>query len=76
MSIYPGVNHWKVLNYDGSVWTDKDGNEWLQANDESDNFKSITLKKAMELSINSTYVQLGMDVGTRQGQGRPLWRPA
>jgi membrane peptidoglycan carboxypeptidase len=62
-SVYPGVNHWKVLNYDGSVWTEKNGKEWLQPNDENDNFKSITLKKAMELSVNSTYVQLGMDVG-------------
>ncbi len=62
LSMYPGVNLWKVLNYDGSVWMDH-GKEWLQANDEKDSFKSITLKKAMELSVNSTYVQLGMDVG-------------
>ncbi len=62
-SMYTGVNKWKVLNYDGTVWQDHNGNEWLQQNDENENVKSITLKKAMEQSVNSTYVQLGMDVG-------------
>lgn len=62
-SMYPGLNNWKVLNYDGSVWQDSHGNQWLQQNDNNDNFKTITLKKAMEQSVNSTYVQLGMDVG-------------
>ncbi|GAA1893869.1 transglycosylase domain-containing protein [Streptantibioticus ferralitis] len=62
-SKYTGVNKWKVLNYDGSVWQDKDGNEWLQQNDDNESFKSIDLKSAMEQSVNSTYVQLGMDVG-------------
>ncbi|PWI42636.1 transglycosylase domain-containing protein [Streptomyces sp. ICBB 8177] len=62
-SVYPGVNDWKVLNYDGSVWQDKDGRQWLQENDDHDSFRSITLKKAMEESVNSTYVQLGMNVG-------------
>jgi membrane peptidoglycan carboxypeptidase len=62
-SVYPGLNNWKVLNYDGSVWQDSHGNQWLQKNDNNDNFKTITLKNAMEQSVNSTYVQLGMDVG-------------
>jgi membrane peptidoglycan carboxypeptidase len=62
-SMYPGLNNWKVLNYDGSVWQDSHGNQWLQKNDNNDNFKTITLKNAMERSVNSTYVQLGMDVG-------------
>lgn len=62
-SKYTGVNKWKVLNYDRTVWQDKDGNEWLQQNDDNDSFPSIDLKTAMEKSVNSTYVQLGMDVG-------------
>ncbi|MDI5970539.1 transglycosylase domain-containing protein [Streptomyces sp. SL13] len=71
-SEYPGKNNWKVLQYNGQVWTDKDGKEWLQANDESDNFPSNTLEHAMQESVNSTYVQLGMDVGTDMVQKSAL----
>ncbi len=62
-STYPALNMWKVLNYDGTVWKDSKGKEWLQPNDESDSWPSATLRYAMEQSVNSTYVQLGMDVG-------------
>jgi membrane peptidoglycan carboxypeptidase len=64
-SMYPGKNKMTVHNYDGTVWKDSKGKEWLQANDESENLPSTTLRYAMEQSINSTYVQLGMDVGLK-----------
>jgi membrane peptidoglycan carboxypeptidase len=67
-SLFSGQNKLKIKNYDGSVWTDKDGKEWLQANDgnESTGTKPdymISLREAMQFSVNSAYVQLGMDVG-------------
>ena len=67
-SMYPGKNKMTVHNYDGTVWKDfRKGKEWPlpQANDESENLlrRSIPLLKAMEQSINSPFVQLGMDVG-------------
>ena len=42
---------------------DKDGKEWLQANDENDNFPSITLRARHGAVGELPYVQLGMDVG-------------
>ncbi|MFK0171181.1 transglycosylase domain-containing protein [Streptomyces sp. NPDC090306] len=67
-SLYSGKNKTKIKNYDGTVWTDKDGKEWLQTNDGSENVGTapdykISLREAMRLSVNSAYVQLGMDVG-------------
>jgi membrane peptidoglycan carboxypeptidase len=67
-SLYSGKNKLKIKNYDGSVWTDQHGKEWLQTNDGNEsvgrppNYK-IDLREAMRLSVNSAYVQLGMDVG-------------
>ncbi|KOV63421.1 transglycosylase domain-containing protein [Streptomyces sp. MMG1121] len=67
-SLYSGQNKLKIKTYNGSVWTDKDGKEWLQTNDGNEsvgnppNYK-IDLREAMRLSVNSAYVQLGMDVG-------------
>ncbi|MER6277256.1 transglycosylase domain-containing protein [Streptomyces sp. 900105245] len=66
-SLYSGKNKLKIKNYDGSVWTDKDGKEWLQTNDGNESVNpptyKIDLREAMRLSVNSAYVQLGMDVG-------------
>ncbi|MCF3960936.1 transglycosylase domain-containing protein [Streptomyces fuscigenes] len=62
-SRYPGKNMLKIKDYTGQVWQDKDGKEWLQANDEGYNQPSITLREAMRESVNSAFVQLGMDVG-------------
>ncbi|MQY35813.1 Monofunctional biosynthetic peptidoglycan transglycosylase [Streptomyces sp. RB17] len=66
-SIYSGKNKLKIKEYDGSVWTDKDGKEWLQTNDGNESVNppsyKIDLREAMRLSVNSAYVQLGMDVG-------------
>ncbi|MGW4564240.1 transglycosylase domain-containing protein, partial [Streptomyces sp. NPDC004561] len=67
-SLYSGKNKLKIKQWDGSVWTDKEGKEWLQTNDGNEsvgnapNYK-IDLREAMRLSVNSAYVQLGMDVG-------------
>ncbi|MFJ4712891.1 transglycosylase domain-containing protein [Streptomyces sp. NPDC088785] len=66
-SLYSGKNKLKIQNYDGSVWTDKEGKEWLQTNDGGASYNrpsyQIDLREAMRESVNSAYVQLGMDVG-------------
>ncbi|WP_329456897.1 transglycosylase domain-containing protein [Streptomyces sp. NBC_01497] len=62
-SRYPGKNNLKIKDYTGQVWMDKEGKEWLQPNDEGYNQPSITLREAMRESVNSAFVQLGMDVG-------------
>jgi membrane peptidoglycan carboxypeptidase len=67
-SLYSGKNKLKIKKYDGTVWTDKENKEWLQANDGNlsvgnpPDYK-IDLREAMQFSVNSVYVQLGMDVG-------------
>ncbi|MES4887000.1 transglycosylase domain-containing protein [Streptomyces sp. NPDC096012] len=67
-SLYSGKNKLRIKLYDGSVWTDKEGKEWLQTNDGNESVGSppgykIDLREAMRLSVNTAYVQLGMDVG-------------
>jgi membrane peptidoglycan carboxypeptidase len=67
-SLYSGKNKFKILEYNGDVWKDKEGKEWLQTNDGGESVGSppnykIDLREAMRLSVNSAYVQLGMDVG-------------
>ncbi|MFD8567072.1 transglycosylase domain-containing protein [Streptomyces sp. NPDC059639] len=66
-SLYSGKNKLKIQTYDGSVWKDKEGKEWLQTNDGGDSINpptyQIDLREAMRQSVNSAYVQLGMDVG-------------
>ncbi|MYW63980.1 penicillin-binding protein [Streptomyces sp. SID8379] len=66
-SLYSGKNKLKIQNYDGSVWKDKEGKEWLQTNDGGASYNrpsyQIDLREAMRESVNSAYVQLGMDVG-------------
>ncbi|MEU9600103.1 transglycosylase domain-containing protein [Streptomyces sp. NPDC048109] len=67
-SLYSGKNKLKINNYDGSIWENEDGEQWRQENDGQDSvgdppdFK-IDLREAMRQSVNSAYVQLGMDVG-------------
>ncbi|MER5716595.1 transglycosylase domain-containing protein [Streptomyces sp. NPDC002132] len=67
-SLFSGKNKLKIKEYDGSVWKNEKGQEWLQTNDgqasygEPPNFK-IDLREAMRESVNSAFVQLGMDVG-------------
>ncbi|GAA3819190.1 transglycosylase domain-containing protein [Streptomyces chiangmaiensis] len=66
-SLYSGKNKLKIKNYDGTPWTDKEGKEWLQTNDGNESINppsyKIDLREAMRESVNSAYVQLGMDVG-------------
>ncbi|MBO8187252.1 transglycosylase domain-containing protein [Streptomyces spirodelae] len=63
-SIYNGDNKIKLRNYNGTVWHDKDGNEWHQRNDGNESRGMITLRTAMQFSVNTPFIQLGMDVGT------------
>ncbi|CAL9524560.1 Biosynthetic peptidoglycan transglycosylase [Streptomyces sp. enrichment culture] len=67
-SLYSGKNKLKINNYDGSIWENEDGEQWRQENDGQDNVGDppdykIDLREAMRESVNSAYVQLGMDVG-------------
>ncbi|MEE1754349.1 transglycosylase domain-containing protein [Streptomyces sp. SP18CS02] len=62
-SIYEGRNKLKIKNYDGSVWQDENGEQWLQTNDGQVSYKDINLRQAMIHSANSPFVQLGMDIG-------------
>ncbi|MEU9195094.1 transglycosylase domain-containing protein [Streptomyces hundungensis] len=67
-SIYSGKNKLRIKNYDGTIWKDQEGKEWLQTNDGDQSYNppsyAIDLRYAMQESVNTPYVQLGMDVGT------------
>ncbi|MFD8270661.1 transglycosylase domain-containing protein [Streptomyces flaveolus] len=67
-SLYSGQNDLKIKNYNGSIWTNEKGEQWRQENDGKDSLGDppdykIDLREAMRESVNSAYVQLGMDVG-------------
>jgi membrane peptidoglycan carboxypeptidase len=67
-SLYSGKNNLKIKDYNGDIWTNEEGKEWLQANDDDASYGSppkyqIDLREAMRVSANSAFVQLGMDVG-------------
>ncbi|GAA4795796.1 transglycosylase domain-containing protein [Streptomyces ziwulingensis] len=67
-SLYSGENKLKIKEYNGAIWHNEKGEEWNQVNDgdesrgEAPDYK-IDLREAMQFSVNSAYVQLGMDVG-------------
>ncbi|MEU5642472.1 transglycosylase domain-containing protein [Streptomyces milbemycinicus] len=63
-SVYDGDNKLKLRDYNGTIWHDKDGKEWHQRNDGDEDRGEITLRTAMQWSVNTPYIQLGMDVGT------------
>ncbi|MGW1282387.1 transglycosylase domain-containing protein [Streptomyces sp. NPDC002586] len=63
LSKYNGNDHLKVLNQDGSTVLTKDNSVFYQRNESDHKWGYITLRKAMEQSINTPFVQLGMDVG-------------
>ncbi|MCZ4094789.1 MULTISPECIES: transglycosylase domain-containing protein [Streptomyces] len=63
-SIFSGKNDLKINTYDGKPWHDNKGDEWTQPNDDGESEAKVTLREAMEKSMNSPYVQLGMNVGT------------
>ncbi|WP_374228459.1 transglycosylase domain-containing protein [Streptomyces sp. CNQ085] len=62
-SEYNGDNKLKVRQQDGTDYLDKDGNPFYQVNDGDKDHGYITLRRAMEVSANTPFVQLGMDVG-------------
>ncbi|MFC0601721.1 transglycosylase domain-containing protein [Streptomyces palmae] len=62
-SVYNGDNKVTLLNYDKTVWHDEKGREWHQANDDNGEYGPVDLRTAMEHSVNTAYMQLGMDVG-------------
>ncbi|WP_406171420.1 transglycosylase domain-containing protein [Streptomyces sp. NBC_00996] len=66
-SLYSGKNKLTIKDYDGTDWKDDKGNKWRQKNDGQQSYNppsyKIDLREAMRESVNSAYVQLGMDVG-------------
>ncbi|WP_330282866.1 transglycosylase domain-containing protein [Streptomyces sp. NBC_00588] len=67
-SLYSGKNRLKIKEYDGTIWKNDKGKEWLQTNDGNESYGTpprydIDLREAMRESVNSAFVQLGMDVG-------------
>ncbi|MCD9143763.1 transglycosylase domain-containing protein [Streptomyces albireticuli] len=63
-SVYNGNNKLTLRNYNGSVWHDPSGSEWRQVNDGDEDRGLVTLRTAMQFSVNTPFIQLGMDVGT------------
>ncbi|RCG14327.1 penicillin-binding protein [Streptomyces diacarni] len=68
-SYYDGRNKLLIRDYDGEIWKNKEGEYWRQTNDgghdygDADDGYRINLREAMKHSVNSPYVQLGMDIG-------------
>ncbi|WP_432092268.1 transglycosylase domain-containing protein [Streptomyces sp. bgisy100] len=63
-SVYDGDNNLTLKDYDGSVWYNEHNKEWHQRNDGNEDRGQIDLRTAMRFSVNTPYIQLGMDVGT------------
>ncbi|WEO96446.1 transglycosylase domain-containing protein [Streptomyces sp. FXJ1.172] len=63
LSKYNGNDHLKVTKPDGSYYLNKDNSYFFQNNESNYKWGYITLRKAMEQSINTPFVQLGVDVG-------------
>ncbi|MFD4786652.1 transglycosylase domain-containing protein [Streptomyces sp. NPDC058459] len=63
LSKYNGNDHLKVRRPDGSYYLNKDNSTFFQANESKYPWGYISLRKAMEKSINTPFVQLGVDVG-------------
>ncbi|MES5819193.1 transglycosylase domain-containing protein [Streptomyces sp. RG80] len=63
LSKYNGNDHLKVRNNDGSYVLKKDNSVFYQENESDYPWGYISLRKAMEQSVNTPFVQLGMDVG-------------
>jgi membrane peptidoglycan carboxypeptidase len=62
-SLFNGDPNLVIKQPNGSPWLDQSGNTWTQANDSTTKWGPVTLTEAMAQSINTVYVQLGMDVG-------------
>ncbi|MFJ3667963.1 transglycosylase domain-containing protein [Streptomyces sp. NPDC090106] len=65
LSKYNGDDHLKVRENDGSYVLNKDQSVFYQENESDYPWGYISLRKAMEQSVNTPFVQLGMDVGMK-----------
>jgi membrane peptidoglycan carboxypeptidase len=65
LSKYNGNDHLKIKNNDGSYVLKKDNTPFFQENESDYPWGYISLRKAMEQSVNTPFVQLGMDVGMK-----------
>ncbi|WP_435838681.1 transglycosylase domain-containing protein [Streptomyces albogriseolus] len=65
-SKYNGNDNLKILNNDGSYVLKKDNTPFFQKNESDKPWGYISLRKAMEQSVNTPFVQLGMDVGMKK----------
>ncbi|MER6080571.1 transglycosylase domain-containing protein [Streptomyces sp. NPDC001833] len=63
LSKYNGDDNLKVSRPDGTYYLNKDNSIFRQRNESAYPWGYITLRKAMEQSINTPFVQLGVDVG-------------
>ncbi|WP_225824223.1 transglycosylase domain-containing protein [Streptomyces naphthomycinicus] len=63
LSKYNGNDHLKVSKPDGGFYLNKDNSYFFQNNESPRPWGYITLRKAMEQSVNTPFVQLGVDVG-------------
>lgn len=52
-SIFSGKNDLKINTFDGRPWHDNKGKEWTQPNDDGESEAKVTLREAMEKSMNS-----------------------
>ncbi|MGI5427049.1 transglycosylase domain-containing protein [Streptomyces sp. CA-179760] len=65
LSKYNGNDHLKIRNNDGTYVMKKDNTPFFQENESDRPWGYISLRKAMEQSVNTPFVQLGMDVGMK-----------
>ncbi|MFC8367048.1 transglycosylase domain-containing protein [Streptomyces sp. NPDC057239] len=63
LSKYNGDDHLQIKENDGSLVLKKDNTPFYQENETDYKWGYITLRKAMEQSVNTPFVQLGVDVG-------------
>jgi membrane peptidoglycan carboxypeptidase len=63
LSKYNGNDHLKVRKPDGTYYLRKDNSVFYQENESDYPWGYISLRKAMEQSVNTPFVQLGVDVG-------------
>ncbi|GAA2294196.1 transglycosylase domain-containing protein [Streptomyces atrovirens] len=66
LSKYNGDDHLQIKYNDGSLVLKKDNTPFYQENESDYPWGYITLRKAMEQSVNTPFVQLGMDVGMKK----------
>ncbi|TJZ50202.1 penicillin-binding protein [Streptomyces piniterrae] len=62
-SRYNGNDHLKVKDANGDYVLKRDNSPFFQENESAHRWGYISLVKAMEQSVNTPFVQLGMDVG-------------